>query len=70
VRHPGYAGNILAILLIPLLLGSQWSFIPALLCSFFFIVRTYKEDLTLKEELEGYDRYAHHVRHRLLPGIW
>ena len=70
VRHPGYAGNILSILSIPLLLGSLWSFIPALLCSFFFILRTFKEDLTLKEELEGYDRYVHHVRHMLLPGIW
>ena len=70
VRHPGYAGNILAILSIPLLLGSFWSVIPALLCSFFFILRTIKEDLTLKEELEGYDQYANQVQYLLLPGIW
>jgi len=70
VRHPGYAGNIFAILSIPFLLGSLWSFIPAILCSFFFIVRTYKEDLTLKDELKGYNLYSNHVRYRLLPGIW
>lgn len=69
VRHPGYAGNILAILSIPLLLGSLWSFISALLCSFFFIVRTQKEDLTLKLELEEYELYTNQTRFRLVPGF-
>jgi protein-S-isoprenylcysteine O-methyltransferase Ste14 len=34
------------------------------------IVRTWWEDETLQEELEGYSEYANQVRYRLVPGIW
>ncbi|HUV16088.1 MAG TPA: isoprenylcysteine carboxylmethyltransferase family protein [Pelolinea sp.] len=70
VRHPGYAGNILAILSIPLLLGSLSAFIPALLCALFFLIRTAKEDQTLREELDGYVAYTNKTRFRIFPGIW
>jgi hypothetical protein len=28
------------------------------------------EDATLKEELAGYQDFAHEVHYRLLPGMW
>jgi protein-S-isoprenylcysteine O-methyltransferase Ste14 len=34
------------------------------------VVRTALEDLTLAEELDGYQAYAARVRFRLFPGIW
>jgi protein-S-isoprenylcysteine O-methyltransferase Ste14 len=70
VRHPGYLGNLIGCLGQPLLLGSWWAFIPALLTVLAFAVRTYLEDQTLQKELPGYADYAKHVRRRLIPGIW
>jgi protein-S-isoprenylcysteine O-methyltransferase Ste14 len=34
------------------------------------IVRTILEDQTLRDELSGYEEYAHRVRYRLIPGVW
>lgn len=70
VRHPGYAGNILAVFGISLLMGSLWAFIPAALCGIFFSIRTYFEDQTLKQELPGYIEYTKKTPYRLLPGAW
>lgn len=55
---------------IPLLLGSLWALIPALIGDCILVVRTVLEDNTLKKELDGYKDYANRVRYRLLPGIW
>lgn len=70
VRHPGYTGMIIGTLGIPLLLMSAWSAIPALLFVAVTVVRTYKEDTALTEELAGYREYRESTRYRLLPGIW
>ncbi|MFN2109545.1 MAG: methyltransferase family protein [Anaerolineae bacterium] len=70
VRHPGYVGAMLFTLSAPLLLGSIWAEIPALLSAVFYVVRTILEDRMLHEELEGYPEYAASVHHKLLPGIW
>jgi protein-S-isoprenylcysteine O-methyltransferase Ste14 len=70
VRHPGYLGNLINCLGQPLLFGSYWAFIPALITIIAFIVRTTLEDKTLQKELPGYAAYAAQVRNRLLPGIW
>lgn len=70
VRHPGYTGAIVVSIAIPLLLGSLWALIPALIGDCILVIRTVLEDNTLKKELEGYDEYTTRVRHRLLPGIW
>jgi len=70
VRHPGYTGAIIVSISIPLILGSLWAFIPALIGDCILVIRTVLEDNTLKKELNGYDEYATRVRHRLLPGIW
>ena len=39
VRHPGYTAEIIMILVVPLILGSVWSYIPAGLLVVLFIVR-------------------------------
>jgi protein-S-isoprenylcysteine O-methyltransferase Ste14 len=70
VRHPGYVGAILALLAMPLLLGSLWALIPAGLAAIGYVVRTALEDRTLQEELDGYKEYTQQTRYRLLPGIW
>jgi protein-S-isoprenylcysteine O-methyltransferase Ste14 len=70
VRHPGYAGAILAALATPFLLGSLWALIPAALSATLYVVRTSLEDRTLREELPGYGDYAKQTRWRLLPGVW
>jgi protein-S-isoprenylcysteine O-methyltransferase Ste14 len=70
LRHPGYAGAIVAGLATPFLLGSLWGLIPAVLSAALYIVRTSLEDKTLRQELPGYADYARQTRHRLLPGVW
>jgi protein-S-isoprenylcysteine O-methyltransferase Ste14 len=70
VRHPGYSGAIIAYFGSPLLLGSAWAFIPAVMMAALFIIRTYLEDRTLKQELAGYKEYATTTRYRLLPHVW
>lgn len=70
VRHPGYAGNILALLGIVLALGSVWTLVPTAVALIIAVVRTTLEDQTLQEELPGYRDYAQSVRYRLIPGIY
>ena len=70
VRHPGYAGAILYQLATPLMLGSLWALVPAMLTVSGTVLRTALEDRTLQEELDGYKAYTRTVRYRLLPRIW
>jgi protein-S-isoprenylcysteine O-methyltransferase Ste14 len=70
IRHPMYFGVILAVLCVPLALGSWWSLIPAALIVILFIIRTALEDRTLQAELPEYKDYADVVRYRLFPGVW
>ena len=70
VRHPGYAGNILALFGIVLALASVWTLIPAAVASIIAVIRTVLEDRTLHEELPGYRDYARRVRYRLIPRIY
>jgi len=70
VRHPAYAGGVVANLAGPLALGSVWALIPGGLIALLTIVRTALEDKTLREELPGYQEYTQRVRYRLLPGVW
>jgi protein-S-isoprenylcysteine O-methyltransferase Ste14 len=70
VRHPAYAGTLLAELTFPVLLASWPAFIPSALNAFLFVLRTALEDRTLRHELPGYSEYARQVHYRLLPGIW
>lgn len=70
VRHPGYLASLIAYIAIPLILNSFFTFIPAGIIITLFILRTYKEDKTLQEELNGYAEYTEKVKYRLVPGIW
>ncbi len=70
VRHPGYAGAILAGMATPFLLGSLWGLILAVISAALYVVRTGLEDRTLMDELPGYREYAQQIRYRLLPGLW
>jgi protein-S-isoprenylcysteine O-methyltransferase Ste14 len=70
VRHPGYVSGFLVFIGMPLSLGSVWALIPAVLLCVLLVVRTIWEDQTLRNELPGYEEYAHRVRYRLIPGAW
>lgn len=70
IRHPGYLGFFGWSLSAPLLLGSWWAFLPALVSIISLVIRTALEDRTLRKELTGYEEYTSRVRYRLLPGIW
>ena len=70
VRHPGYAGSLLAAFAMVLALDSAWTLIPATAAVVVAVARTTLEDRTLKDELPGYREYADRVRYRLIPGIY
>jgi len=70
VRHPMYLGAILLFFSIPLALGSLVTFILSTILTALIVVRTYLEDKTLHQELEGYPAYSETVQYRLIPGIW
>jgi len=70
LRHPGYLGSVLFYVGFPLIVGSGLSFLPSIVCIGTLMVRTYLEDRTLIEELDGYRDYTENVRYRLLPHLW
>jgi len=70
LRHPSYAGAILAGLFFPLFLNSAWTLIPSVLMIAAVIIRTYVEDKLLIDELDGYREYTEQTKYRLIPWIW
>ncbi len=70
VRHPGYAGAVLALPGMVLALSSMWTIIPAAVALMIAVMRTVLEDQTLQDELPGYRDYARRVRWRLIPGVY
>ena len=70
VRHPGYVGAILFTLATPIMLGSVWALIPAVIAAILFVIRTRREDDTLQVELAGYREFTEQTRFRLIPGVW
>ncbi len=70
VRHPGYLGSAIANLGGPLLLGSLWALVPAVLVNLVLALRTSLEDRFLLSALPGYRQYAARVRFRWLPLVW
>jgi protein-S-isoprenylcysteine O-methyltransferase Ste14 len=70
MRHPGYASGLVTNLAIPVMLGTLWALLPAIVIIIVLIIRTSKEDWMLQEELQGYREYAQRTRYRLFPGIW
>jgi protein-S-isoprenylcysteine O-methyltransferase Ste14 len=70
VRHPAYAGSVLANLALPFMFGTLWALVPGLLMSIAVGLRAFLEDRLLQEELPGYEAYAERTPYRLVPGIW
>ena len=70
IRHPGYAGLIISVLVYPLILGSYWGLVLSSFLALIIIVRTALEDRVLQKELPGYREYASKVKYRLIPFIW
>ena len=70
IRHPGYAGLLLANLTMPVFLDSRWAFLSVGFLMVVLVIRTALEDRVLQDELAGYADYARRVRYRLLPGVW
>jgi protein-S-isoprenylcysteine O-methyltransferase Ste14 len=70
IRHPGYAGAIISILVYPLILGSWWGFVLSGISAIIIIIRTALEDSMLQNELPGYREYANQVKYRLIPLVW
>jgi len=70
IRHPGYAGSLLAILATGPALGSWWALLPACATVALLLRRVRIEDRFLHDHLDGYPAYARRVRYRLVPGLW
>ena len=70
VRHPGYLSILLAMLGMPLMIGSLYMYVCAAAAAVIIVVRTALEDRALRSELKGYAAYAGEVRYRLIPLIW
>lgn len=70
VRHPMYAGYVVALVATPIALGSLPALVPAALLAAGIVVRTVLEARTLHAELPGYREYASTVRWRLLPHVF
>ncbi|HUI82297.1 MAG TPA: isoprenylcysteine carboxylmethyltransferase family protein [Bryobacteraceae bacterium] len=70
VRHPMYTGLILVILSWPLVLGSRWALVPAVLAALAYPFRAVHEERVLRERLPGYKEYMQRTPYRLVPGLW
>ena len=70
VRHPLYAGGVLYLAGMPLLLGSWWGLLLAVILILAVAWRAIREEQTLRAELPGYNEYAARVRYRLIPHVW
>jgi len=70
VRHPMYLGALLMYTGMPLVLGSVGALTLGAAIVALMIWRTSREDLTLRQELPGYEEFTQRTRYRLLPGVW
>ena len=70
VRHPAYAGALVASLALPIMLDAIWALVPATVMVVALIIRTGLEDRMLREELDGYESYTEETPYRLIPGLW
>ena len=70
IRHPGYAGILIALPAGGVALGSWWSLAPLIPLWLLIFRRTIVEDRFLYQHLDGYPEYVAATRWRLLPGVW
>src|SRR5262245_9605483 len=70
VRHPMYAGGLIYMIGMPLLLGSWLGLLVLPLIVGALSLRIFIEEAALRQGLPGYGDYAARVRYRLIPGVW
>ncbi|MBR4020456.1 MAG: isoprenylcysteine carboxylmethyltransferase family protein, partial [Firmicutes bacterium] len=70
VRHPMYSVTVLLFLMMPLVLGSVFSFVIFLAYPLIIAQRIKGEETFLEKELSGYKEYKEKVRYRMIPFIW
>lgn len=70
VRHPAYAGALLAAVALPFMLEALWALVPGVGFVIALVLRTKLEDDMLRDELVGYIDYMKRTRYRLVPGVW
>lgn len=70
VRHPMYAGSLLMIVGMPLLLGSYWGLLAVIPEAMSLVARIIDEEKLLVHQLRGYPEYVHRVHARLIPLVW
>jgi len=70
VRHPMYSVTILLFLMMPLVLGSVFSFVIFLAYPFIIAKRIEGEEAFLEKELSGYKEYKEKIKYRMIPFIW
>ncbi len=70
VRHPMYMATVLLFLMMPLVLGSLFSFIIMLAYIPIIAKRIRNEEQVLEEGLAGYREYKERVRYRVIPFLW
>ncbi len=70
VRHPMYSVTVVMFLMMPLILGSVYSFFVFLIYPFIISARIIEEEKFLEKELKGYQKYKKEVKYRLIPFIW
>ena len=70
VRHPMYVGMVVLYVVSPIVLGSWWAVIPALVIIPVIVVRILDEEKALESELAGYKEYKQKLKYRLIPFVW
>ena len=70
VRHPMYTGALIAMIGIPLALGSWWGLLMFVPSAAGIIWRLLDEEKFLSRNLAGYMEYKNKVRYRLIPFVW
>lgn len=70
VRHPMYMSTILLFLMIPLILGSWYSFVIFLAYPVIISLRINNEEQILTQQLTGYAEYKQNVKYKIIPFIW
>ena len=70
VRHPMYLAGILMFLGAPLLLGSLYGLLTAIVIGLLLAGRIIGEERLLVSELAGYQAYRKKVKFRLIPFLW
>ncbi len=69
IRHPAYAGNMLQVIGMPLVVNAYGALVLSALVIGLFVRRLLWEEEFLVRELDGYAEYMKRTK-RLIPGVW